>query len=51
MKSEEGHKEPFTELNNILDSLKQRDLAPALAWAESHRESLEAQASNLSNTL
>ncbi|XP_026278650.1 E3 ubiquitin-protein ligase RMND5A [Frankliniella occidentalis] len=47
LKSEEGHKEPFTELNNILDSLKQRDLGPALAWASAHRESLETQNSSL----
>ena len=43
LKMEEGGKEPFSELNRILDSLKQRDLGPALEWAQSHRESLDAQ--------
>jgi len=40
---EDGGKEPFSELNRILDSLKQRDLGPALDWARSHRESLDTQ--------
>jgi hypothetical protein len=40
---EDGGKEPFSELNRILDSLKQRDLGPALEWARSHRESLDTQ--------
>jgi hypothetical protein len=40
---EDGGKEPFSELNRILDSLKQRDLSPALEWAQSHRESLDTQ--------
>jgi hypothetical protein len=40
---EDGGKEPFSELNRILDSLKQRDLGPALEWAQSHRESLDTQ--------
>ncbi|KAJ9579561.1 hypothetical protein L9F63_004746 [Diploptera punctata] len=47
LKMEEGGKEPFSELNRILDSLKQRDLGPALEWAQSHRESLDAQNSSL----
>uniref|UniRef100_A0A8D8RI17 Protein RMD5 homolog A n=1 Tax=Cacopsylla melanoneura TaxID=428564 RepID=A0A8D8RI17_9HEMI len=40
-------KEPFTDLNKILDSLKQRDLSPALQWARIHREELLAQNSSL----
>jgi hypothetical protein len=43
LKMEDGGKEPFSELNRILDSLKQRDLGPALEWAQSHRESLDTQ--------
>ncbi|XP_044259857.1 E3 ubiquitin-protein ligase RMND5A [Tribolium madens] len=41
------NKEPFTELNHILDSLKQKDLEPALAWATAHHDALEAQNSSL----
>ena len=44
---EDGGKEPFSELNRILDSLKQRDLGPALEWARSHRESLDTQVKRL----
>ena len=44
---EDGGKEPFSELNKILDSLKQRDLGPALEWACSHRESLDTQVKKL----
>lgn len=40
-------REPFTELNNILDSLKNRDLEPALIWATAHHENLEANNSAL----
>ncbi|CAG2179186.1 unnamed protein product, partial [Oppiella nova] len=42
-------KRPFTELNTILDSLKARDLQPALQWAIVNRDQLRAQnsASNL----
>ncbi|GLV31686.1 Souji [Carabus blaptoides fortunei] len=40
-------KEPFMELNYILDCLKEHDLDPALAWATSHHEGLEAQNSSL----
>jgi hypothetical protein len=47
LKMEDGGKEPFSELNRILDSLKQRDLGPALEWARSHRESLDTQNSSL----
>lgn len=43
IKTEEGTKEPFTELNYILDCLKQRNLDPALEWAKRHREALLAQ--------
>ncbi|XP_063221826.1 E3 ubiquitin-protein ligase RMND5A [Bacillus rossius redtenbacheri] len=47
LKIEDGDKEPFTELNRILDCLKQRDLGPALQWAQAHRDSLAAQNSSL----
>lgn len=44
---ESHEKEPFTELNHILDSLKNKDLEPALAWATAHHDSLETQSSSL----
>ncbi|XP_032672609.1 E3 ubiquitin-protein ligase RMND5A isoform X2 [Odontomachus brunneus] len=47
IKTDEGRKEPFTELNFILDCLKQRNLEPALEWAKKHREALLAQNSSL----
>ncbi|XP_049763052.1 E3 ubiquitin-protein ligase RMND5A [Schistocerca cancellata] len=47
LKAEDGGKEPFSELNRILDSLKGQDLQPALEWAQAHRESLDAQNSSL----
>jgi len=34
-------KEPFQELNGILDTLERRDLAPALLWVERNRRGLE----------
>lgn len=40
-------KEPFTELNHILDQLKNKDLEPALSWATAHSDSLEANNSSL----
>jgi len=43
IKTDEGRKEPFTELNYILDCLKQKNLEPALDWAKKHREALLAQ--------
>lgn len=33
---ESAQKEPFAELNNVLDALKRRDLVPALAWVTQH---------------
>lgn len=33
---ESAQKEPFAELNNVLDALKRRDLGPALAWVAQH---------------
>nr|XP_022908298.1 protein RMD5 homolog A [Onthophagus taurus] len=39
--------EPFTELNHILESLREKNLQPALDWAVTHRENLEAQNSSL----
>jgi hypothetical protein len=50
LKMEDGGKEPFSELNRILDSLKQRDLGPALEWAQSHRESLDTQVNRFIST-
>ncbi|XP_076164727.1 required for meiotic nuclear division 5 protein souji isoform X1 [Ptiloglossa arizonensis] len=47
IETDEETKEPFTELNYILDCLKQRDLEPALDWAKKHREALLAQNSSL----
>lgn len=38
-------KEPFQELNSILESLQKRDLSPALAWATAHRDELHARGS------
>lgn len=45
VKTEPSVKEPFSALNSILDSLKQKDLTQAFDWAREHRESLEAQVS------
>lgn len=47
VKTEEGRKEPFTELNHILDCLKQKNLEPALEWAKNHRDELMSQSSSL----
>ncbi|XP_063987024.1 E3 ubiquitin-protein ligase RMND5A isoform X1 [Diachasmimorpha longicaudata] len=47
IKTDEGRKEPFTELNYILDCLKQRNLEPALEWAYNHRDALLGQNSSL----
>nr|XP_018898843.1 PREDICTED: protein RMD5 homolog A [Bemisia tabaci] len=47
VKTEPSVKEPFSALNSILDSLKQKDLTQAFDWAREHRESLEAQNSSL----
>ncbi|XP_033633232.1 E3 ubiquitin-protein ligase RMND5A-like [Asterias rubens] len=40
-------KEPFLEINQILEALKQKDLQPALIWASRHREQLQAMNSSL----
>lgn len=42
-----SQKEPFVELNRILEALKVRVLRPALEWAVSNREMLMAQNSSL----
>ncbi|XP_024599579.1 protein RMD5 homolog A isoform X2 [Neophocaena asiaeorientalis asiaeorientalis] len=42
-----SQKEPFVELNRILEALKVRVLRPALEWAVSNREMLIAQNSSL----
>ena len=40
-------KEPFQELNSILESLQKRDLEPALAWAAVHRDELNARGATI----
>ena len=40
-------KEPFQELNSILESLQKRDLGPALAWATAHRDELTARGATI----
>lgn len=47
IQAEEDCKKPFTELNRILDSLKQHQLEPALEWAQARRDSLESNNSTL----
>jgi len=42
-----SQKEPFLELNRILEALRNRDLKPALAWAADNRQALNAQKSSL----
>jgi len=44
---EDKYKEPFVELHRILDCLKQKDLGPALKWAEENKEALNLQGSAL----
>ncbi|KAK2187650.1 hypothetical protein NP493_158g01008 [Ridgeia piscesae] len=39
--------EPFLELHHILESLKNHNLEPALAWAGANRKALEGQGSSL----
>jgi len=40
-------KEPFLELNQILEALKARDLGPALDWVKSNREALNMRGTTL----
>ena len=40
-------KEPFQELNSILESLQKRDLGPALNWAALHRDELNARGATI----
>lgn len=40
-------KQPFIEMNQILDALKKKDLQPALDWAQRHRDTLREQNSTL----
>lgn len=40
-------KEPFAQLNHILESLRNKDLEPALAWATVHHTELEEHNSSL----
>lgn len=44
---EESRKEPFLELHRILEALKEKNLEPALKWAEANRTKLMAQNSSL----
>jgi len=44
---EDKYKEPFVELHRILDSLKQRELEPALTWTNDNKEALMTQGSTL----
>lgn len=46
MTLEEEKTEPFSEINKILESLKKRDVAPALQWAVKHKDYLEKQVRN-----
>ncbi|XP_002741553.1 E3 ubiquitin-protein ligase RMND5A-like [Saccoglossus kowalevskii] len=41
------NKEPFIEINKILEALKRRNLLPALQWAQLHRQQLQSQNSSL----
>ncbi|XP_015917145.1 E3 ubiquitin-protein ligase RMND5A isoform X1 [Parasteatoda tepidariorum] len=47
LQMEQNKREPFSELNRILDALKRKDLKPALTWAQSNREKLLEQSSSL----
>ncbi|KFM79655.1 Protein RMD5-like protein, partial [Stegodyphus mimosarum] len=47
LQMEQNKREPFSELNRILDALKRRDLEPALFWAQSNRKKLLEQNSSL----
>ncbi|XP_013778002.1 protein RMD5 homolog A-like [Limulus polyphemus] len=47
LQMEEGKKEPFSELNQILEALKHKDLKPGLEWACRNRDLLQAQHSSL----
>ncbi|XP_013774655.1 protein RMD5 homolog A-like [Limulus polyphemus] len=44
---EENKKEPFSELNQIIEALKDRNLKPSLEWACRNRDRLQAQGSFL----
>lgn len=43
----QSQKEPFLELNRILEALKCRDLSPALEWAARNREQLNMRGTTL----
>ncbi|XP_050530561.1 E3 ubiquitin-protein transferase RMND5B-like isoform X1 [Daktulosphaira vitifoliae] len=43
IKVECGQREPFAKLNHILESLKKKDIIPALEWAQENRSQLEMQ--------
>ncbi|XP_050439225.1 E3 ubiquitin-protein ligase RMND5A-like isoform X2 [Adelges cooleyi] len=42
-----GQREPFAKLNTIVESLKKKDICPALEWARENRSQLEIQSSSL----
>ena len=44
---QENSTQPFVVLNEILEKLKQKNLGPALKWAEAHREALLERSSSL----
>ena len=44
-------KEPFLELNQIIDALKHKNLEPALEWARRHREKLQEKVLEADKTL
>jgi len=44
---DESNKQPFTELNEILESLKRNELKLALHWCENHRLALKNRSSSL----
>lgn len=44
---QENTTQPFVVLNEILEKLKQKNLEPALKWAEAHREALLEKSSSL----
>lgn len=47
MEIHESSKQPFVLLNDILEKLRQKNLDPALQWAEAHREALAERSSSL----
>jgi len=42
-----AHREPFLEVNRILEAIKERDLGPALEWTSRNREALNQRGTTL----